>query len=113
MFYYQRPKSSIWGHLLRKMPAGREKRLFDQFLTTAVAKHRFIHSCLWIHNSPSELVSRFERLLGLPSREGRFDALTLEQSAKCLDEIIKDEESGAGAAGRFGLSQGFDVSKWR
>src|SRR4029453_4765521 len=60
-----------------------------------------------------EIVPRYERLVGTPSRDGRFDALTLEQSERCIDELIRDETSVAGAASRFSLAQSFQVTKWR
>ena len=95
------------------MPAERAKRLFDQFLAAAVAEHKFSSASLTIHDSSGRIVPRYERLVGTLSRNGRFDALTLEQSEKCIRELIKDEASDAGAAGRFNLAQSFEVTKWR
>ncbi|HEX8371428.1 MAG TPA: hypothetical protein VF585_01505 [Chthoniobacterales bacterium] len=41
MYRYMPPKSSIWGHSLRKMAPERQQRLFDAFLDRAVAEQRF------------------------------------------------------------------------
>ena len=97
------------------MPAERAKTLFGQFLAAAVAEHKFISARLSIHDSSGQMVPRYERLLGTQSQEGRgrFDALTLDQSERCLDELIRDEASGAGRAGRLLLAQSFEVTKWR
>ena len=39
MLRYEPPKSSVWGHSLRKMPEDRIKSRFSQFLTNAVAAY--------------------------------------------------------------------------
>jgi hypothetical protein len=111
MYSYRPPKSSVWGHLLRKIPAERAKTLFSQFLAAAVAEYKFTSASLAINDPSGEIVPRYELLVG-PSRDGRFSALTLEQSEKCIDELIRDETS-AGDASRFALAQSFQVTKWR
>jgi len=113
MFHYKPPKSSVWGHLLRKMPAERAKTRFGQFLATAVAEYKFTGASLAIDDPSGQIVPRYERLVGTPSRNGRFDALTLEQSDRCIDELIRDEASAAEAASGFILAQSFEVTKWR
>jgi hypothetical protein len=113
MFRYKPPKSSVWGHLLRKMPAERAKARFGEFLATAVAEYKFTGASLAIHDPSGQIVPRYERLIGTPSRAARFDALTLEQSDRCIDELIRDEASAADAASGFFLAQFFDVTKWR
>lgn len=114
MFRYQPPKSSVWGHLLRKMPANHAKARFQEFLNTAVAELKFRSASLNIQDASGEVVSRYERLLGIPVEGGCYFArLTLEQSDRCLDELIKDEASALGAAGSFVLAQLFEITKWR
>jgi hypothetical protein len=95
------------------MPAERAKTLFRQFLATAVAEYKFTSASLAIDDPSGEIVPRYERLIGTSSRGGRFDALTLEQSESCIDELMRDETSVAGAASRFSLAQSFQVTKWR
>lgn len=113
MFRYQPPKSSVWGHLLRKMPAARAKPLLDQFLATAVAEYALSGASLAISDPSGEIVARYERLAGVPARDGRFDRLTLEQSNRCLDEFMKDEAANADVARRFVIGQAFAIAKWR
>ena len=114
MFRYQPPKSSVWGHLLRKMPADRAKARFQEFLNTAVAEHNFSSASLTIQDASGEVVPRYERLVGSPAQNGCcFYRLTLEESDRCLDELIKDEASAPGATSRFALAQLFEITKWR
>ncbi len=114
MFRYQPPKSSVWGHLLRKMPAVRAKARFQEFLNTAVAEHKFSSATLRIQDASGEVVPRYEHLVGIPAQDGcGFARLTLAQSDRCVDELIKDEASDPGAAGRFALAQLFEITKWR
>ena len=114
MFRYQPPKSSVWGHLLRKMPAERAKARFQEFLATAVAAHNFSSANLRIQDATGEVVPRYERLVGMPAQNGcSFAQLTHEQSDRCIDELISDEASAPGAAGHFALVQSFEITKWR
>ena len=114
MFRYQPPKSSVWGHLLRKMPPDRAKARFQEFRNTAVAEDKFSSASLLIQDASGEIVRRYESLVGVPAQNGcSFVRLTLEQSDRCIDELIKDEASAPGAAGRFALAQLFQITKWR
>lgn len=114
MFRYQPPKSSVWGHLLRKMPAVRAQARFQEFLATAVAEHKFSSANLRIQDPSGEVVPRYERLVGMPAPDGcSFARLTQEQSDRCIDELIKDEASVPGAAGNFALAQSFAITRWR
>ena len=114
MFRYQPPKSSVWGHLLRKMPPDRAKARFQEFRNNAVAEDKFSSASLRIQDDSGEVVRRYERLVGIPTQDGcSFARLTLEQSDRCIDELIKDESSTPGAAARFALTQMFEITKWR
>ena len=94
------------------MPAQRAKTLFDQFVATAVAEHKFSSANLSIRDSSSQILGRYERLVGMRSRDGFFK-LTHEQSGKCIDELIKDEASTPRAASSFLLTQSITITKWR
>ena len=124
MFYYKPPKSSIWGHLLRKMPAEREKALFSQFLANAVGKHMFSSGYLTIAkysgvlstvSSSDPFLQRFERATGMTSQQGYFGQLTHGQSEKCVDEIIKYEALSPDESGSYlvTLMQSFSICSWR
>ena len=96
------------------MPADRAKARFQEFLNTAVAEHKFNSASLRIQDASGEVVPRYEHLVGIPAQDGcSFARLTLAQSDSCIDEMIKDEASAPGAAGRFTLAQFFEITKWR
>ena len=96
------------------MPADRAKARFQEFLNTSVAEHKFSSASLRIQDPSGEVVPRYEHLVGIPAQNGcSFARLTLEQSDRCIDELIKDEASAPGAAGRFALAQFFEITKWR
>ena len=96
------------------MPPERAKARFQEFRNTAVAEDKFSSASLRIQDDSGEVVRRYERLVGIPTQDGcSFARLTLEQSDKCIDELIKDEASAPGAAGRFSLTQMFEITKWR
>ena len=94
------------------MPAQRAKKLFDEFLATAVAEHKFSSASLSIQDSSSQVLRRYERLVGMTSRGGYFP-LDHEQCAKCIDELIKDEAFAPGAASSFLLTHSIVIAKWR
>ena len=95
------------------MPADRAKARFQEILVTAVAEHKFSSATLSIQDASGQVVPRYERLIGMPAQNGCFYRLTLEQSNRCLDELIKDEASAPGAASHFALAQLFEITKWR
>ena len=112
MFRYQPPKSSIWGHLLRRMPAERARRLFHQFLDVAAAEYTFRSASLIIHDPLGLIAQRYQSLIEKPFVNGYVYGLTFGESERCIDERISDEARAAGAA-HFVLSQNFEVTKWR
>ena len=92
MYRYQPPKSSIWGHSLGKMAPARQKALFKEFLTAAVAEHSFSSGSLTIFNaSRRNNIQHFERLLGTAAQNSSFHSLTQEQCELALNEIIRDK----------------------
>jgi hypothetical protein len=96
------------------MPPDRAKALFQKFRNTAVAEEKFSSASLRIQDDSGEVVRRYERLVGIPTQDGcSFARMTLEQSDRCIDELIKDEASAPGAASRFALTQMFAITKWR
>ena len=111
MLYYRPPKSSIWGHKLRKMPAARERELFRKFLDAAVGEFKNDSGNFSVFDPTRELVKKFEALFGMTALGDGFFNLNGEQCEVVVDEIIKAE--AAGGAGRFMLLQSFEISKWR
>lgn len=125
MFRYSPPKSNIWGHSLRKMPAARQRDLFAAILKTAVAEHSITGGSLtfyigaappffpleaqnrWGHVT-SDDVQHFEQLLGVSARQNSFYSLTPEQSEIALSELIQRSTLLPGSM----LLQSIDISKW-
>jgi len=96
------------------MPPDRAKGRFQEFRNTVVAEDTFSSASLRIQDESGEIIRRYERLVGIPTQDGcSFARLTLEQSDRCIDELIKDEASTPGTAGRFALTQMFEITKWR
>jgi hypothetical protein len=93
MYRYQPPKSAIWGHSLRNMKPVRQKALFNEFLSQAVAEYSFENGILTVlSGSANQRVLRFEYLLDVISLNNSFNALTPPQIDRCLAEIIGDDE---------------------
>jgi hypothetical protein len=92
MFYYLPPKSSIWGHSLRRMSAAREKALFEQFLESGVAESKFVSAS---------------------AQRNGFQMLTEQQCEQHLQSIIADGQAGRGEGNSILLVKHIAVSKWR
>ena len=125
MYRYSPPKSSIWGHSLRKMEPAKQRALFDEFLKKAVAAYSFTGGSLrllvgaapgflpvemqgtWGHVT-SEDVRRIEQLLGATALEGAFYSLTPQQCDAALDEINRNRGMIPGIM----LTQGVTISQW-
>jgi hypothetical protein len=114
MFNYHLPKSSIWGHSLRKMEPARQKALFGGFLAKAVAEYSSSNGSLTVlgaalrnDGNVSRQLQHFTLLLG-SSPHGAFWPLNGEQAERCVNEIIRDETLRPGVM----LLQGFQVTKW-
>jgi len=94
------------------MPTERAKSLFDQFLATAVAEHKFGYASISIHDPTGQMQSRYEQLTSLTlKRDRRSDMLTEEQCEKCIAEFIKDQNAGGPLP--YLIHQTFDITRWR
>jgi hypothetical protein len=125
MYRYTPPKSNIWGHSLRKMRPARQRELFGEFLSIAVADHKFLAGSLTvtdytvssrgmiINHSAGEAVQRFERLLDIKAQNHSFHSLPPEQVEKCLNELIRDNVSKPDEPIRLMLLQPVAIGKWR
>ena len=113
MYRYQPPKSSVWGHSLRRMPILRAKDLIRRFFDLCVAEHRFWSATLFPYEADEGIVARYERLAGGRVQGGRIANLTYEQSEACLAELLKDEALFRANEIHLSLLQQFKISKWR
>ena len=111
MLYYKPPKSSIWGHKLRKMRPDRQRKLTRDFFAEGVSEYKFEIGSLTILSSSAQLIQRFERLLKVTAYKNQFSILTQRQCQKCIDEIIK--EPSFQITRQLLLLQCFVISKWR
>ncbi|HEX6551015.1 MAG TPA: hypothetical protein VF117_10115 [Gammaproteobacteria bacterium] len=125
MYRYTPPKSNVWGHSLGKMAPAHQKMLFDQFLESAVAEYSTTGGSLklftgaappslppdaqamWGHTTYGD-VERFEKLLGVASRNGSFDALTAQQCETALAELVQHDALARGSM----FLQGIEISRW-
>ena len=89
MLFYQPPKSSIWGHSLRGMPAARARALFTDFLGAAVGSYAW-------------RASRMQR---------GNEELPHDQFEACIQQIIAEQT--AKKTSRAWVAQHFDISAWR
>jgi hypothetical protein len=112
MYYYQPPKSSVWGHALRNMPAARARLLLKRFLDTAAADFRFSGGALNFLGS-KDYLSEFEALLGIASQHGAFHKLTELQCELSLDAVANDEKHEGRKARSCILIQSFTILRWR
>jgi hypothetical protein len=112
MYRYQPPKSSIWGHRLRKMPALRASTLLEEFLAKATRHHEFKSSSLSINYRDDRIARRFAEILRLETKDFMHEKLSLDQSNACLQEIIRLESTSSAGAGVILLNQSFEITQW-
>jgi hypothetical protein len=112
MYRYQPPKSSIWGHRLRKMPAIRASTLLQEFLSKGTRHHEFKSASLSINYRDDRIALRFAEILGLGTKDFMHEKLSLDQSNACLQEIIRLESTSSADAGVILLNQHFEVTQW-
>jgi hypothetical protein len=112
VYRYQPPKASVWGHLLRKMPASRAHSVLNEFLGTAAGHHQFHSASASIRLDYRNLEARFEALLGVTARNSGFSGLTLEQSNSLVQEVIRLEASSPEEARAVSVSQTYLITQW-
>lgn len=112
MLRYQPPKSDIWGHRLRHMPAARARDLLHTFFKEAAAEHRFITASLTVLPESGDLTRRFVAWLEVTPLRGGFFVLSYEQSQAALNKLVEFETTGDPDAKRVTLLQSFDISHW-
>lgn len=112
MYRYQPPKSSIWGHKLRKMPAHRASKLLEEFFLRATRQHEFRSGSLSINTRAHPIALRFAEILSVPSKDFMHEQLTLDQLNACLQEIIRLESIAPVDARVILLNQYFEITQW-
>jgi len=80
----------MWGHSLRKMAPAKEKALFTEFVTRAIAEYSLSDGSLTILGRLGRAgVRRFEHLLGAVAQGGVSFELSPQQVERCLAHVQK------------------------
>jgi hypothetical protein len=90
MLRYRPPKSSIWGHKLRKMEPQRQKQLLDQFLQLATAENAFNNGTVFfpkVRSSGGPLPAAFSDVNALFEREFSQDARKTRDGLFGINEV--------------------------
>jgi hypothetical protein len=130
--YYRPPKSSIWGHSLRKMKPALQRERLDEFFIGAVCDYSFssgsvtylpftsrdslvrtLSSLARWKNSITRFNSHFMELLGVSDSEYTLSNLSEAQFEVCFQELLSD--SSLFESGKYGVSliAYYDISSWR
>jgi hypothetical protein len=111
IYRYQPPKSSIWGHKLRKMPAHRASSLLEDFFAKATQNHDLVSASITVVKNDL-LSNRLADILNLPATELSHTRLTGEQANACLQEVIRLESRAAPEARDIHLNEYFKIPVW-
>ena len=117
--YYSPPKSSVWGHSLRKMKPAIQRERIEAFLSKSVGE--FFYSTGSITFVPPtfsstdsvEFDSHFATLLGLAEPQPAFSNLTEAQFELCYQELV--ERPSLYESGKHGatLAAFYMISCWK
>src|SRR5262245_60981678 len=120
MYRYMPPKSSVWGHKLRRMSPAKQNQLFVEFVQRAVAEYRVSHVSLMISKKAfaaaetiQPVVEYFENLLGAASHNGYFSRLSAHQFDQCFVSLVEDPALLSGPSTILILNRCHAITKWR
>ena len=113
VYRYHPPKSSIWGHRLRGMPAGRAHALLRRFLELAVARHALGPAQLVVLGTEPSLDASLVEALGTPLVAGGSHQLSPEGAARAVEVIARWEAGHPGRPAPVHLTQSFAIEAWR
>lgn len=124
MFRYAPPKSSIWGHKLRKMAAPRERQLVDEFLNLATVGSAFNNGSVslpkvapgWepLPGAFLDLIRLFEREIGgFPSDSGYYANLNQTQFDFCYNQLLQAGALDVDNPASGHLSCLITIPRWR
>jgi hypothetical protein len=122
MYVYQPPKSSVWGHALRKMPPAQLRTRFREFLRAVVGEYSPIGGSVFYQPTMETLfqpdkgnlcISHFASMLGVEKTSPAFLNLDPQQVELCVDELIRDDSlfvpGGSGAV----VMGGVRIAQWK
>jgi len=112
-FRYQPPKSSIWGHRLGRMPAGRAHALLRRFLEIAAARFADGPAQLVVHGMDPDLDTRLAQALERSAVASGSYPLTPAGVDRCVAAIAGWEEAHPRAKAPVHLTESFTIEAWR
>ena len=112
MYYYQPPKSAIWGHRLGRLHAAHARELLQKFFAAATANVEFRAASLFGLRNPPESSLDEDLAEFAPTEPTGLSQLTRNQSDACVDIISAWEDQNSGHPTTVGLLQAFEVTTW-
>jgi len=115
------PKSSVWGHSLRKMKPDKEKMLIDNFFRKAVAEYHFSVGSIFFQRTLDTLSNEdivkesknyFIELLDITPNEIALSNLSREQFDLCLNELLNNNDLFISGKSGIVLNASMQISKW-
>jgi hypothetical protein len=113
MLRYQPPKSSVWGHRLRRMPIGRVHELLQQFLETTADGWKWGDGILWMDTAGPGTVSRYEAAVGRATTHGYIQGLAHRECQRCLELLLADEQDFRADEIHLSLWRPVEIGQWK
>jgi len=113
MLRYRPPKSSVWGHGLRRLPIARVHELVHRFLEVAAESYRFRTGNLWTSDASPEIVSRYEAAAERPALHDRIADLNPDECRRCFELLLTDEPDFRAKDIHLSLWQQYEVARWK
>ncbi|HEY8876707.1 MAG TPA: hypothetical protein VIN03_04025 [Roseateles sp.] len=113
MLRYKPPKSSVWGHRLRRMPIGRVHGLLQQFLETTADGCKWGDGNLWMSNADPDTVSRYEAAVGRATTQGYIQGLGYGECQRCLELLLADEQDFRANEVHLSLWRPIEIGQWK
>ena len=119
---YSPPKSSCWGHSLRKMKPEKQKELFGKFFDFAIAEFSFSSGSIFYQPTMQDFVQRnsrfefdeyFQKLLKIDRAQPRFSNLSKKQFDKCLNELIKNPDLFVSGKSGATVTASYEIKAWK
>ena len=113
VYRYQPPKSSIWGHRLRRMPAGRAEERLARFLELAVARHTLGPGQLVVHGEDQSLDALLAEAVEMsPLGSGSYP-LTPKGAERAVAALARWEGEHPGRPTPVHLVRSYVIEAWK
>ena len=113
VYRYQPPKSSIWGHRLRRMPAGRAQERLERFLELAVARYTLGPGQLVVHGEEPSLDALLAESVEMSTLGSGSYQLTSEGAARAVAALARWEGEHPGRPAPVHLVRSYVIEAWR